>query len=65
MRANLGDEIVVDSLRTGGPRREGEIREVLGKPGEEHYRVLWDDGHESIFFPGTTTHTVQLGGRHR
>ena len=25
-----------------------------------HYRVRWDDGHESIFFPGSTTHVVKL-----
>jgi hypothetical protein len=24
---------------------------VLGQPGHEHYRVRWDDEHESIHFP--------------
>ena len=32
--------------------RSAEILEVLGEPGHEHFRVRWEDGHESIFFPG-------------
>jgi hypothetical protein len=28
------------------------ILEVLGDPGRERFRVRWEDGHESIFFPG-------------
>jgi hypothetical protein len=28
------------------------ILEVLGGPGHEHFRVRWEDGHESVYFPG-------------
>lgn len=48
----VGDLIVVGGHRVGEPRRTGEILEVLGTPGHEHYRVQWDDGHEAIFYPG-------------
>ena len=50
--ARVGDLIVVVGHRVGEPRRTGEILEVLGTHGHEHYRVHWDDGHEAIFYPG-------------
>ena len=48
---NVGDRVVVESERVGQAAREGEIVEVLGSASEVHYRVRWQDGHESIFFP--------------
>ena len=63
MPANPGDEIVVDAVHTGEPKREGEILEVETRDGVVHYRVRWDDGHESIFFPGSTAHVVNLGAK--
>jgi Domain of unknown function (DUF1918) len=57
MHAKTGDRIVVESLRVGQPRREGEVLEVV--VGErEHYRVRWDDGHESIYFPSSDCRVV-------
>lgn len=35
----------------GGPARRGLVVEVLGRPGHRHYRVRWDEEHESIHFP--------------
>lgn len=61
MNANIGDEIVVDAVHIGEPRREGQILEVIDRGGIVHYRVQWDDGHESVFFPSSTTHVVKLG----
>jgi hypothetical protein len=58
MKAKVGDEIVVDAPHTGDLRRAGEILEVIDRGGIEHYRVRWDDGHESVFFPGTDAHVV-------
>jgi hypothetical protein len=49
---------VVDAPHTGDLRRAGEILEVIDRGGIEHYRVRWDDGHESVFFPGTDAHVV-------
>jgi hypothetical protein len=61
MDAKVGDEIVVDGLRTGDPPREGEILEILERGGVVHYRVRWDDGHETVFYPGSNAHVVRLG----
>jgi hypothetical protein len=60
MDARVGDEIVVDAVHTGEPNREGEILEIIDRAGVVHYRVRWDDGHESLFYPGSTTHVVKL-----
>jgi len=60
MNVNVGDEIVVDPTRPGAPRREGEILDVLESGGVLHYRVRWDDGHESVFFPSSDAHVVSL-----
>jgi hypothetical protein len=57
MHAKTRDRIVVESLRVGQPRREGEVLEVVA--GErEHYRLRWDDGHESIYFPSSDCRVV-------
>jgi hypothetical protein len=61
LHANVGDEVVVESLLLGAPPRKGEILEVLGARGHTHFRVRWDDGRESVFFPASTSHVVHLG----
>jgi hypothetical protein len=35
----------------GQPSRYGQIVEILGRSGHEHYRVRWDEMHESILYP--------------
>jgi hypothetical protein len=45
------DRVVVESERVGQPAREGEILEVLGTRELIHYRVRWDDGHETTLYP--------------
>ena len=57
-RANAGDMVIVEGHRIGEARRIGEILEVLGEPGHEHYRVRWDDDHESVFYPSSDS-TIQ------
>jgi Domain of unknown function (DUF1918) len=44
--------------RIGEARRIGEILEVLGEAGHDHYRVRWDDDHESVFYPSSDS-TIQ------
>jgi hypothetical protein len=64
VHAKKGDRIVVESPHVGQPRREGEVLEVV--PGDvegEHYRVRWNDGHESIYFPSSDCRVV--GGNQR
>jgi RimK family alpha-L-glutamate ligase len=50
--ARAGDEIVITGHSVGVAPRTAVILEVLGDPGHERFRVRWEDGHESIFFPG-------------
>ena len=54
IEAKVGDEVAVDGPRTGDLRREGEILEILSTGGVVHYRVRWDDGNETIFYPAST-----------
>ncbi len=52
-RARVGDVVEVAAHRVGEAGRTGEVVAVLGEPGSEHLRVRWDDGHESLFYPGS------------
>jgi hypothetical protein len=49
--AEVGDLIQITGHVVGDAPRNAEILEVLGGPGHEHFRVSWEDGHESIYFP--------------
>lgn len=52
MDAKIGDRIIVESERVGKPTREGEILEVIESTTTgTRFRVRWDDGHESTFWP--------------
>lgn len=53
VQSKPGDLVIVSAHHVGDAERIGEILEVLGGPGSERYRVRWDDGHESIFYPGS------------
>jgi len=48
--AHAGDWLEVNGIAGALPRR-GEILEVLGHVGHTHFRVRWDEGHESIVYP--------------
>jgi hypothetical protein len=48
-----GDIVEVNGHRVGDVKRMAEVLEVLGEPDHRHYRVRWEDGHESIYFPGS------------
>ena len=62
--ARVGDWIEARGLH-GQPSRRGEIVELLGAAGHEHYRVRWDEKHESIVYPADgviiTPRTAMLG----
>ena len=51
MIAKLGDRISIESEKVGKPPREGEILEVVESAAGPHYRVRWEDGHESDIRP--------------
>lgn len=58
VEGKVGDRVVLESERTGRAAREGVILEVLGAGEGVHYRVRWEDGHESTFFPSGGSITI-------
>jgi len=56
----VGDEIEVTGHTVEEARRHGVVVEVLGDDPHPHFRVRWDDGHETVLFPGSdvTVRTV-------
>jgi hypothetical protein len=50
-----GDIVVVAGRHVGDRGRMGEIVEVLGDHLHPHYRVRWEDGRETILYPGEGT----------
>src|SRR5437868_13413879 len=57
--AKKGDVIVVNPARVGGPPRQGEILEVVEGELRVQYGVRWDDGHESLFAPGSVAARIE------
>ena len=55
--ARPGDWIAVDAIG-GGPSRRGQILAVLGGAGHRHFRVRWDEEHESLHFPAQGTRLI-------
>jgi hypothetical protein len=49
----IGDRVVAEGHRVGADRRTGEVIEITGEPDERRCRVRWDDGHETLLYPGT------------
>ncbi|HEX6077863.1 MAG TPA: DUF1918 domain-containing protein [Micromonosporaceae bacterium] len=52
MQAIVGDRLHVHSHAVGIHDRVGEILEVRGPDGTPPYLVRFEDGHESLVFPG-------------
>jgi hypothetical protein len=61
-RPRAGDVVEVDGRRVGDTGRLGEILETLGERGHERLRVRWEDGRESVLYPGGD---VRIRPRHR
>ena len=64
-QGKVGDVVTVESEQVGHPGREGQVVEVLTTGGEAHYRVRWDDGRESIFYPSLGSVTFHTPARRR
>ncbi|WP_055627345.1 DUF1918 domain-containing protein [Streptomyces hirsutus] len=57
MRAQLGDQLVVESPATGATRRDGEIVGLHHEDGTPPYDVRWSDTDEvTLVFPGPDAH---------
>ncbi|MGW0748141.1 pyridoxamine 5'-phosphate oxidase family protein [Streptomyces sp. NPDC002587] len=53
MRAELGDQLIVESTATGATRRDGEIVGLHHEDGTPPYDVRWSDtGEVTLVFPG-------------
>lgn len=52
MKAQVGDRITIRGRKVDSPDRHGEVIEVRGADGDPPYVVKFDDGHESIVYPG-------------
>jgi hypothetical protein len=52
MEATQGDRIVVRGRTVESSDRHGVIVEVRGQGGAPPYLVRFDDGHETIMYPG-------------
>jgi hypothetical protein len=52
MKAAAGDRIIIRGHTVETPDRHGLILEVRGVDGAPPYQVRFDDGHETILFPG-------------
>ncbi|GCE76141.1 DUF1918 domain-containing protein [Cellulomonas biazotea] len=50
MHAEVGDKVVVHGRTVGTADRSGTVVEARGSEGP--YLVRFDDGHESLVFPG-------------
>jgi len=62
--AQIGDSIEVNGL-PGRPPKRGRIVDVLGAGEHVHFRVHWDDEHESLLYPtaGATVVRARDGRR--
>lgn len=64
-RAQPGDELVIRGHTIHERPVTAEILEVIGEQGHERYLVRWDDGHESIHYPGSDAFVRHLVRSHR
>ena len=55
IRVAAGDTVEVSGRRVGDHARLGEIVSVCGDDAHPHYLVHWEDGHESVLYPGEAT----------
>jgi hypothetical protein len=53
MQAEIGDHLHVHSNSVGARDRVAEIVEIQGSDGQPPYLVRFEDGHESLVFPGS------------
>lgn len=53
MHGAVGDRILIRGKTVETPDRHGEIMEVRGDEGGPPYLVRFENGHETIVFPGS------------
>ena len=60
--ARIGDWLEARGIH-GEPAKRGQIVEILGASGHEHYKVRWDEAHESIVFPADGVNIIRKKSR--
>jgi hypothetical protein len=63
MQAQVGDRILIHGNVVGQSDRQGEIIEVRGLDGSPPYVVRFEDGHETLVYPGPDAVIESLGDR--
>ncbi|SHG50986.1 DUF1918 domain-containing protein [Streptoalloteichus hindustanus] len=61
MHATVGDRLHVKGRHVGEKEHVAEVLEVHGQDGAPPYRVRYDDGHETLMYPGTDCVVEQRG----
>ncbi len=67
MQIETGSHIVIHGARVGSTDRHGTVLEAHGEGGGPPYLVRFDDGHESLIFPGVDCeieHRADTPGNH-
>jgi hypothetical protein len=60
----VGDTVEIVGHRLGDHARFGEVLEVLGTGDDVRFRVHWDDGRETILYPGADVFVRHAGAAH-
>lgn len=61
--AKVGDVVQVAGHHVGDGPQTGEIVEVLGSGPHPHFRIRWENGRETILFPGSDIVLLGKPGR--
>jgi hypothetical protein len=61
MHAVVGDTIAIPGRHVGESGRLGRVIDVRGTDGGPPYVVRWDDGHESVCYPGPESRVSHEG----
>ncbi|WP_188193273.1 DUF1918 domain-containing protein [Nonomuraea sp. SYSU D8015] len=63
MQANVGDTLLVHGHNVGHGDRKAVIVEVRGPDGSPPFIVRFDDGHESLVYPGPDAVVMPAAGQ--
>jgi len=61
VKASVGDKVIIRGKAVGSADRHGVITEVKGKDGEPPWTINFEDGHESLVFPGCDCVVEHMG----
>jgi Domain of unknown function (DUF1918) len=59
LHGEIDDLIEVNPTHVGESPRLGQILEVFGSAGHEHYRVRWEDDRVTLFYPSAGSAVIR------